>query len=97
MDTLGLLSIFVGFSILIFVTYRGWSIYLASFLGAVATVWLAGLPLTETLTEQYLGGLGSIVSSLLGMFLFSSVMAKLYASSGAALSIAYTLPSSLLW
>lgn len=91
MDTLGLLSIFVGFSILIFVTYRGWSIYLASFLGAVATVWLAGLPLTETLTEQYLGGLGSIVSSLLGMFLFSSVMAKLYASSGAALSIAYTL------
>ena len=41
-------------------------------------------------------GIGGIVTSLLGMFLFSAVMARLYAVSGAAASISLTLCGALL-
>ena len=87
MDFLGILGIAAGFALLMLLTYRGWSVYLASFAGAAVVVLCAGLPLVETLTQKYIGGIGSIVTSLLGMFLFSSVMAQLYADSGAAVSL----------
>ena len=87
MDFLGILGIAAGFALLMLLTYRGWSVYLASFAGAAVVVLCAGLPLAETLTQKYIGGIGSIVTSLLGMFLFSSVMAQLYADSGAAASL----------
>lgn len=87
MDFLGILGIAAGFALLMLLTYRGWSVYLASFAGAAVVVLCAGLPLAETLTQKYIGGIGSIVTSLLGMFLFSSVMAQLYADSGAAVSL----------
>ena len=87
MDFLGILGIAAGFALLMLLTYRGWSVYLASFVGAAVVVLCAGLPLAETLTQKYIGGIGSIVTSLLGMFLFSSVMAQLYADSGAAVSL----------
>ena len=91
-----ILGIILGFAILILVTYKGWSVYLASFLGACAVILLAGLPLEETLATGYIGGSGGIVTSLLGMFLFSAVMARLYAVSGAAASISLTLCGALL-
>lgn len=89
-------GIALGFAILIFVTYQNWSVYLASFLGACAVILLGGLPLEQTLTSAYIGGIGSIVTNLLGMFLFSSVMARLYAVSGAASSISLTLCNTFL-
>lgn len=91
-----ILGIILGFAILILMTYKGWSVYLASFLGACAVILLAGLPLEETLATGYIGGIGGIVTSLLGMFLFSAVMARLYAVSGAAASISLTLCGALL-
>ena len=91
MDLIQLLGILAGFAVLILITYKGWSVYLASFAGAVAVILIARLPLAETLTQSYIGGIGSIVASLLGMFLFSSVMARLYAVSGAAAAISDTL------
>ncbi len=86
-----ILGIILGFGILIFVTYKNWSVYLASFLASLAVIVCSGLPLVETISNSYIGGIGAIFSSLFGMFLFGSVMAKLYAVSGAATSIAQTL------
>lgn len=86
-----ILGIVLGFAILIYVTYKNWSVYLASFLASVVVILCAGLPLTETIAQSYIGGIGAIFTSLFGMFLFGSVMAKIYAVSGAASSIANTL------
>ena len=91
-----ILGIVLGFAILIFVTYKNWSVYLASFLASVVVILCAGLPLTETIAQSYIGGIGAIFTSLFGMFLFGSVMAKIYAVSGAASSIANTLCGAFL-
>lgn len=91
-----ILGIVLGFAILIYVTYKNWSVYLASFLASVAVILFSGLPLTETIVTSYVGGIGSIFSSLFGMFMFGSVMAKIYAVSGAATSIAETLCDTFL-
>ena len=47
-----ILGIIAGFAILILMTSKGWSVYLASFLGACAVILLAGLPLEETLAKS---------------------------------------------
>jgi H+/gluconate symporter-like permease len=91
-----IIGIFLGFIILIFITYRNWSVYLATFLASAVVILFSGLPLIQTLTQSYIGGIGAIFSSLLGMFMFSSVMAKLYAVSGAASSISLTLCNTFL-
>ena len=91
-----ILGIVLGFAILIYVTYKNWSVYLASFLASVVVILCAGLPLTETIAQSYIGGIGAIFTSLFGMFLFGSVMAKIYAVSGAASSIANTLCGAFL-
>lgn len=91
-----LIGIVLGFAILIFVTYKNWSVYLASFLASLAVILFAGLPLTETVVSSYIGGIGAIFTSLFGMFMFGSVMAKIYAVSGAASSIATTLCDTFL-
>lgn len=91
-----ILGIILGFAILIYVTYKNWSVYLASFLASVAVIVCAGLPLTQTIATSYIGGIGAIFTSIFGMFLFGSVMAKIYAVSGAASSIATTLCNAFL-
>lgn len=47
-----ILGIVLGFAILIFVTYKNWSVYLASFLASVVVILCAGLPLTETIAQS---------------------------------------------
>lgn len=91
-----ILGIILGFAILIYVTYKNWSVYLASFLASVAVILCAGLPFTETIASSYIGGIGAIFTNLFGMFMFGSVMAKIYAVSGAASSIAETLCNTFL-
>ena len=66
MDFLGILGITAGFALLMLLTYRGWSVYLASFAGAAVVVLCAGLPLAETLTQKYIGGIGSIPGAMIG-------------------------------
>ena len=85
--TLQIIGIILGFAVLIGFTFKAWSVYLASFLGAVVVILFAGLPLTETVTSVYFGSIGAIFTSLFPLFIFGSVMANLYAVSGAAVSI----------
>ena len=84
---LQIVGILLGFAVLISITFKAWSVYLASFVAAVIVILFAGLPMTETLTSVYFGGIGAIFTSLFSLFIFGSVMAKLYAVSGAASSI----------
>lgn len=85
--TLQIIGIILGFAILIGITFKAWSVYLASFLGSVAVILFAGLPLNETITGVYFSSIGSIFTSLFPLFIFGSVMANLYSVSGAAVSI----------
>ena len=85
--TLQLIGILLGFAVLIFVTFKGWSVYLASFSAAMVVILFCGLPLMETLSGVYFAGIGGIFTSLFSLFIFGAVMARLYAVSGAAVSI----------
>ncbi len=84
---LQIIGIILGFAILISITFKAWSVYLASFLAALVVTLFSGLPVVDTMNKVYFGGIGTIFTSLFSLFIFGSVMAKLYAVSGAASSI----------
>ncbi len=93
---LQIIGIILGFAVLISITFKAWSVYLASFLGAVVVILFSGLPVVETLSNVYFGGIGAIFTSLFSLFIFGSVMAKLYAVSGAASSISTAICKAVI-
>ena len=94
--TLQFIGIALGFALLIFITFKGWSVYLASFTAAMAVILLSGLPVTDTLAKVYFAGIGGIFTSLFSLFIFGAVMARLYAVSGAAASISEAICKAVI-
>lgn len=93
---LQIIGITLGFAVLIFVTFKAWSVYLATFAASMIVILFSGLPVTETLTNVYFAGIGGIFTSLFPLFIFGSVMARMYASSGAAASISSAVCNALI-
>ena len=93
---LQIVGIVLGFAILISITFKAWSVYLASFLAALVVTLFSGLPVVDTMNKAYFGGIGTIFTSLFSLFIFGSVMAKLYAVSGAASSISSAICNAVI-
>ena len=88
MLAVGIIGCLLGFVLVIFLSYKNFSPFIASVIGALFVIIVTGSPLAETLTGVYFPKLASFVSGYWGIFLFGSILAKIYADSGAALSIA---------
>lgn len=88
---MGYIALIVGFLLLATLCLFNINAVISAFAAAVSVVLLASLPLTESLIDVFFGRFGTIAGSMFPMFLFGSILAKIYTGSGAAYSIAETV------
>ncbi len=95
MSALGIIGCILGFALVIFLAYKNFSPFLASAIGAIFVILITGAPVVDTLT-LYAQKCASFAAGYWLVFLFGSVMAKIYTESGAAMSIAVGLKKAIL-
>lgn len=95
MSTIGIIACLLGFALVIFLAYKNFSPFIASCLGALFVIIFTGSPMTETLT-MYAQKCASFAAGYWLVFLFGAIMARLYAESGAAMSVAVGFKKALL-
>lgn len=93
---MGIIGCILGFLIVIYLTYKDWSVYLATFLGACAVILFTGTDFIEALTVTYVGGVFTAVKSFFFLLLFGCIQSYIYRESGAAYSIADTIMNKLI-
>lgn len=93
--TIGILSIVLGFALLIVLSYKGMSVMYVAPLCALLVAALNGMNLVEAITGPFVGGASGFVGGLLPIFLLSILMGRVYIESGAATNIAKTLMNVL--
>lgn len=94
---MGIVGLLAGFLVMGVLIYLNWDILISAFIGAIVVIVTNSLPLASTLTEVYFPGMGSFLGQYFGMFLFGAILAELYSSSGAALTIAISISNALFW
>ena len=95
MNAIGIIGCILGFALVIFLAYKNFSPFLASAIGAFFVMIVTGAPMTDTIT-LYAQKCASFAAGYWLVFLFGSVMAKIYTESGAAMSIAVGLKKAIL-
>lgn len=93
---IGILGCLLGVLIVIYLCYVNWSIYIVAIIGALVAIIFNGLPILETFNDVFLPRMGSFYIGYFTIFLFGSIKAKIYAESGAAISIADTIMKTFL-
>lgn len=96
MSTLGVIGCILGFLIVIYLCYKDWSVYLATFAGACVVIACNTLPFIDSLVGDYVSGMFTAVKSFFFMILFGCLQSKIYTESGAAYTIADTVMNRLL-
>lgn len=95
-NTISVLGCLLGFALVMFLCYRGWSVYLTAFIGACVVTVLNSLPLADNLLNVFMEGTFSSVKNFFLLFMLGCIQAKLYTKSGAALIIAETVMNRLI-
>jgi len=93
---MGVIGCIIGFLVVIYLTYKDWSVYLATFLGMCVVVLFTGTNLITAITETYAGGVFTAVKSFFFLLMFGCVQSYLYRDSGAAYAIADTVMRKLI-
>lgn len=93
---MGVIGCILGFLIVIYLTYKDWSVYLATFLGVCVVVLLNRLDFIVTLTDTYVSGVYTAIKSFFFLMLFGCLQSYLYRESGAAFCIADTIMEKLI-
>ena len=96
MSTLGVIGCILGVLIVIYLCYKDWSVYLATFAGACVVIACNTLPFIDSLVGDYVSGMFTAVKSFFFMILFGCLQSKIYTESGAAYTIADTVMNHLL-
>lgn len=93
---MGVIGCILGFLIVIYLVYKDWSVYIATFVGMCVVTVLTGSDFMTAITETYVGGVFTAVKSFMFMLMFGCVQSYLYRESGAAYSIAHTIMEKLI-
>ena len=96
MSILGVIGCILGFLIVIYLCYKDWSVYLATFVGTCVVIACNTLPFIDSLVGNYVSGMFTAVKSFFFMILFGCLQSKIYTESGAAYTIADTVMNLLL-
>lgn len=91
MSTLGVIGCILGFLIVIYLCYKDWSVYLATFAGACVVIACNTLPFIDSLVGDYVSGMFTAVKSFFFMILFGCLQSKIYTESGAVDSVPMTM------
>ncbi|MGH6826328.1 GntP family permease [Methyloceanibacter sp.] len=92
---MGLFGILVGLGLLIFLSYRGWSILLVAPLAALTAALAAGEPLLAHWTETFMGGAAKFLAQFFPLFLLGAVFGKVMEDSGSVEAIANFMMAKL--
>jgi len=93
---MGIIGCIIGFLVVIYLCYKDWSVYLASFAGACVVIALNQLPFVDSLVGEFVSGMFTAVKGFFFMILFGCVQSKIYTESGAAYAIADSVMNVLL-
>lgn len=86
----------LGFVVLIILTYKDWSVFLAAFVAACVVIIFSGMGIIEGLTVTYVTGATTALKGFYFLLMFGSLQAALYRESGAAYMIAHTIMRRLI-
>jgi H+/gluconate symporter-like permease len=84
----GLLGILAGLGLLIWLSYRGWSVLLLAPAAALVAAAAAGEPLLAHWTETFMGGAAKFLAQFFPLFLLGALFGKLMDDSGSVETIA---------
>lgn len=87
MNTLGIIGCLLGFVLVIFLSFKNFSPFIASCIGAFFVIIITGSPIVDTLTV-YAQQCASFAGGYWLVFLFGAIMARIYSESGAAMAVA---------
>lgn len=93
---MGVIGCILGFLIVIYLCYKDWSVYLATFVGTCVVIACNTLPFIDSLVGNYVSGMFTAVKGFFFMILFGCLQSKIYTESGAAYTIADTVMNLLL-
>jgi H+/gluconate symporter-like permease len=85
---MGLAGIFAALGLLMWLSYRGWSVLLLAPAAALVAAAAAGEPLLAHLTQTFMTGAAAFLAQFFPMFLLGAVFGKLMEDSGSVESIA---------
>ena len=92
---LGLLGILAGLGLLIWLSYRGWSVLLLAPAAALVAAAAAGEPLLAHWTETFMGGAAKFLAQFFPLFLLGALFGKLMDDSGSVEAIARFMTEKL--
>jgi len=87
---LGIIGIVLAFAVLLFFTFKNISTLILTVLATFIVAIFNGLPVVDSFTTTYMGGVASLVTTLFPLILLGSILGKIYTNTGAAASIANT-------
>ena len=85
---MGLVGILLSLALLMYLAYRGLSIYVIAPICALVAAAFSGQALLPVYVETYMKGAAGFVQSMFPVFLLGTIMGKLYEDSGGAKAIA---------
>lgn len=88
---IGVLGIILSLAVLIVLSYKDLSTFYVAIICAAIVIFTNGMNFTDAMVNIYMPGVASFVSGYFGMILCGAILAKLYDTSGAAVSIARTI------
>ena len=93
---MGLLGILLGLGLLMFFSYRGWSVLLLAPIGAlVAAMFAAGEPLLAHWTLTFMSSAAGFIAQFFPLFLLGALFGKLMEDSGSVTAIARFMTGKL--
>ncbi len=92
---MGLAGILLGLLLLIFLSYRGWSVLLLAPAAALIAAAFAGEPLLAHWTLTFMGGAAKFLAQFFPLFLLGALFGKLMEDSGSVEAIANVITEKL--
>jgi H+/gluconate symporter-like permease len=92
---MGLAGIFLALGLLIWLSYRGWSILLLAPAAALVAAAAAGEPLLAHWTQTFMGGAAQFLAQFFPLFLLGALFGKLMEDSGSVEAIARFMTEKL--
>src|SRR5512134_1529934 len=92
---MGLLGVVLGLAVLVWLSYRGWSVLVLAPAAALIAAFAAGEPLLAHWTQTFMGAAGGFVAQLFPLFLLGAMFGKLMDDSGSSAAIARLMKERL--
>lgn len=91
MEAISLVGMVLGLALMMFLAYKGVSIYIYGPVSAAVVILTSSMPFWETLTGEYMNGFVGYVKNFFLLLMLSAIFAKIMGDSGAAQKIALSI------